>query len=442
MAHGAAENAGYAIRGARDDERTVVRAAQGREERLVTAPETEGAHSGAVPLYGQRFEADTGALFREMRRDHGPVVPVLLESGDPAWLVVGYREAQRVLADGQLFARDPYRCHGPEYVPPQAVGWAPGMLMFLDGPVHARRVGAVAAALGEVDQFGLRADCERFADRLIDSFTAAGDVDLMEQYAYRIPVLVMGGMLGLPDSELMNVAQDMKTMSDGREDALDAYVRFMATMTRLIEIKRARPGRDVTSRLLGYATGVTDEELIQDILVVISGSQENTANWIGNTLRLMLTDDRFALTLSGGRRSVGQALNEVLWEDTPVKATPGRWATGDTELGGQAIRAGDVMIVGLAGANADPRVRPAVHGDSGGNHAHLAFGTGDHGCPHPAPELAEVIAHTAIEVLLDRLPDLRLAVPEDELEWRPALHVRGLSVLPVSFTPAYVVEGG
>ena len=402
----------------------------------------QGAHSGAVPLYGQRFSEDTEQLFREMRRDHGPVVPVLLESGEPAWLVIGYREAHRVLTDGRLFGRDPYRCHGPDYVPPQTVGYMPDMLMFLDGQVHARRVGAVAAALAEVDQFGLRADCERIADRLIDAFAGAGEVDLMEEYAYRMPVLVVGGILGLPDSELMGVAQDMRTMSDGREEAVDAYGRFIATMTRLITAKRARPERDVTSHLLGYATGVTDQELIQDILVVISGSQENTANWIGNTLRLMLTDDRFALTLSGGRRSVGQALNEVLWEDTPLKTASARWATGDTELGGQTIQGGDVVIVGLAGANADPRVRPAVHGDSGGNHAHLAFGSGDHGCPHPAPELAEVMARTAIEVLLDRLPDVRLAVPEEELKWRPALLVRGLSALPVRFTPAYVVAGG
>jgi cytochrome P450 len=405
----------------------------------VTTPETT---PGAVPLYGPRFAGDTEELLREMRREHGPVVPVLLEGGDPAWLVIGYREAHRVLTDGRLFARDPYRCHGPDYVPPQAVGYLPGLLMFLDGEVHARRVGAVAAALADVDQFELRGDCERFADRLIDAFAADGEVELMDQYAYRIPALVMGGMLGLPDDELMGVAQDMKTMSDGQAEAIDAYGRFVATMTRLIAAKRERPGRDVTSRLLEYSTGVTDDELIQDILVVISGSQDNTANWIGNTLRLMLTDDRFALTLSGGRSSVGQALNEVLWEDTPVKAAPGRWAARDSELGGRTIRAGDLVIVGLAGASADPRVRPAVHGDAGGNHAHLAFGTGDHGCPHPAPELAEVIARTAIEVLLDRLPDVRLAVPEDELQWRPAFHVRGLSALPVRFTPAYVLENG
>jgi cytochrome P450 len=257
-----------------------------------------------------------------------------------------------------------------------------------------------------------------------------------------MPTLVMGGMLGLADSELMGVAQDMKTMSDAREDAMDAFVRFSATITRLIEAKRARAGLDVMSHLLEYSTGGTDDELIQDILVVISGSQENTANWIGNTLRLMLTDDRFALTLSGGRRSVGQALNEVLWEDTPVKAAPGRWAIRDTELGGQVIRAGDVVVVGLAGASADPRVRAAVDIDSGGNHAHLAFGTGDHGCPHPAPELAEVMARTAIEVLLDRLPDLRLAIPAEKLEWRPAFHARALSALPVRFTPTYAMADG
>jgi cytochrome P450 len=402
----------------------------------------QSAHSGAVPLYGPRFAGETDELFREMRRDHGPVVPVVFESGEPAWLVIGYREAHRVLTDGQLFIRDPHRYHGADYVAPQAVGFTRGMLMFLDGPVHAHRIGAVAAALASVDQFGLRADCERFADRLIDTFGSTGEIDLLDQYAYRMPVLVLGAMLGLPDSELVGVAEDMKTMSDGGPEVFAAYERFVGAMTRLIESKRARPGRDVTSHLLAYANGVTDEELINDILVVVSGSQENTANWIGNTLRLMLTDDRFALTLSGGRRSVGQALNEVLWEETPVKAAPAYWAAGDIELGGQQIRAGEVVIVGLAGANADPRIRPTVHDDSSGNHAHLAFGTGDHGCPYPAPELAEVIAQTTIEVLLDRLPDVRLAVPPDRLEWRPAHHVRGLVALPVRFTPAYVLEGG
>src|SRR5207302_180620 len=70
-----------------------------------------------------------------------------------------------------------------------------------------------------------------------------------------------------------------------------------------------------------------------------------------------------------------------------------------------------------------------------GNRAQMSFSHGEHGCPYPAPELAEVIAKTSIEVLLDRLPDLTLAVPAGSLEWRPSVWVRGLTSLPVTFTP-------
>ncbi|GAA0321652.1 cytochrome P450 [Actinoallomurus spadix] len=409
----------------------------------MTAPEPEftDPHSGAVPLHGRRFVEDTDELYREMRRDHGPVVPVLLESGEPAWLVIGYREAHRVLTDAQLFARDPYRCHGPDYVPPQVLGYLPGILMFLDGPAHARRAGAVSAALAEVDQFEMRSECERFADRLIDTFAAAGEADLIEQYAYHLPALVTGSLLGVPDAQLTALSRDMKMMNDGQEEAIEAYGRYVVTMTGLLASKREWPGADVISRLLAYAVDTTDEELMQDLLIVLSGGQENTAHWIGNTLRLMLTDDRFSLTLSGGRRSVGQALNEVMWEACPVKTAPARWAVRDAVLGGRTIRAGDVVVVGPAGANADPRIRPDAHRDPSGNHAHLGFGTGEYGCPHPAPEIAQVMAQTAVEVLLDRLPDVRLAVPEDALAWRPAFHVRGLTALPVRFSPAHVAGG-
>jgi cytochrome P450 len=93
-------------------------------------------------------------------------------------------------------------------------------------------------------------------------------------------------------------------------------------------------------------------------------------------------------TLSGGRWSVGQALNEVLWEDGPVQNDLGRWVTGDTRLGGRRIKAGDGLIMRPAGANADPYVRPT---GSTANHAHLSFAHCSRGCPHPAREIAEVI---------------------------------------------------
>jgi cytochrome P450 len=176
--------------------------------------------------------------------------------------------------------------------------------------------------------------------------------------------------------------------------------------------------------------------------VVTAAAQQPTANWIGNTIRLMLTDSRFAMTLSGGRGSVGQALNEVLWHDTPTQNFIGRFATRDTVLSGVRVRQGDLVVLGLAAGNADPHARPDAASGALGNHAHMSFGHGEHGCPYPAPEVAEVIARTTVEVLLDRLPDLELAIPAEDLVWRPSVWMRGLESLPVVFTPVHVAGPG
>jgi cytochrome P450 len=95
-----------------------------------------------------------------------------------------------------------------------------------------------------------------------------------------------------------------------------------------------------------------------------------------------------------------------------------------------------MLVLSVAAAHADPAVQPGVADDASANRAHLAFGHGEHRCPVHAEEFAEVIAQTAVEVLLDRLPDVRLAVPAPDLVWAPAIWVRGLTALPVTFTAA------
>ncbi|MBC6464350.1 cytochrome P450 [Actinomadura alba] len=393
-----------------------------------------------MPLYGPRYQENPAELYREMRRQHGPVVPVLLEGNVPAWLVIGYRELHYMLGNPQLFARDSRRWNAWDQIPPDwplmaFVGYQPSVL-FTEGAEHQRRAEAISDALAAVDQFELKARCERIADSLIDAFAGRGEVDLMREYAHRMPLVAVAGLFGMPGSETPALVRDVSAALDGGEGAAEAHQRFAATMGRLLESKRAHPGPDVPSRMLAHPAGLSDDELIQDLLLLMVAGQDPTANWIGNTLRLMLTDDRFSVNLSGGRRSVGQALNEVLWEDTPGQNSIGRWAAQGTELGGQHIRAGDALILGLAGANADPEVRTDLFSGSAGNHAHMAFGHGPHGCPHPAPELAEVIAQAAVEVLLDRLPDVTLAVAADDLVWRPSFQIRGLSTLPVTFSPS------
>ncbi|RSM59415.1 cytochrome P450 [Kibdelosporangium aridum] len=392
-----------------------------------------------VPLYGPQFQRKSADLYAEMRRAHGPVAPVLLDSDVPAWLVLGYREVQYVVSNPEIFGRDSRRWNAWDRIPPDwpllpLIGYQPTM-MFAEGAEHRRRAEALDDALADVDQFALRAQAQQVADRLIDTFAGAGEADLITQYADGVPLPVVARMIGVPDMETADLVREVNKTHAAGEGANDAYTRVREKVRRLVESKRENPARDVTSRLLAHPATLADEEITEDLLHLMNAGQLPTAYWIGNTLRLMLTDDRFAMTLSGGRQSVGQALNEVLWEDTPTQNFPGRFAVRDLRLGDRQIRKGDLLILGLAAANHDPLVRPDPQ-TSIGNQAYMSFSYGEHRCPYAAQEIAKVIAEAAIEVLLDRLPDVVLTVPADALTWRPSPLFRGLSALPVKFTLA------
>jgi cytochrome P450 len=395
---------------------------------------------GPVRLYGPQLQNDPIGLYTQIRQQYGPVAPVLLDGDVAAWYVCGYREVEQVATDSQLFARDTRRWKAWDRIPDNwpllaYVVYNPSV-MFTEGPEHRRRAGAISDALGAVDQIELAAQCERIADRLIDGFVGGGEADLMVQYAEQIPLRATATMFGMPEAGAAGLVRDITISVDSSDpDSIDAYDRVQDVVQRLVEDKRRFPGPDVPSRLLQHPADLADQEIVLDLLVILSIAHQPTTNWIGNTIRLMLTDARFAATLSGGRASAGQALDEVLWQDTPTQNSIPRVATRDTHLGGQRIRAGDLIVLGLAGANADPRVCPDGDG-AVGNRAQMSFSHGEHACPYPAPELAQVIAETSVEVLLDRLPDLTLAVPAGSLEWRSSVWVRGLTSLPVTFTPA------
>ncbi|MBL7488155.1 cytochrome P450 [Frankia sp. AgB1.9] len=394
----------------------------------------------AVPLFGPRFEQEPAALYREMRARFGPVAPVVLEGGHPAWLVLGYRELVYVTSNPALFARDSRRWNRWPQIPPDwpllpGVGYLPSVY-FAEGVEHRRRAEVVHAGLEAVDHLRLRAQCERIADQLIDTFCGRGEADLVAEYASVIPLLVVAVLFGLDEADTESLVHDLTEMASGSSDALAAFERVGDLFRRVVARARTRPGNDIPSRMALHPAGLTDDEMLMDLVVIASAGQLPTSYWTSAALRLMLVDDRFSTGLSGGRRSVGQALNDVLWEDTPLQNFAGRWAVRTVELGDQRIAAGDLLLLGLAGANADPLVRAGMDRHTPGNHAHLSFSHGEHRCPSPAQAIAEVMATAAVEVILDRLPDVTLAVDSDALLWQPSPWTRGLVSLPVRFSPA------
>jgi cytochrome P450 len=210
-------------------------------------------------------------------------------------------------------------------------------------------------------------------------------------------------------------------------------------------IEHGGPGDTLIAAMLAHPEPFTDEEYGYDVQAILAAGHLTTADWLVNSLYLMLTDERFAAAFGGGRRSVGQAMNEALWEDGPTQILAGRWASRDTRLADKVIRGGDMLLLGLGAANLDPHVRADLVGDGApvyeGNSAHFAFSHGEYRCPFPAQQIAEIIARTGIEVLLDRLPDLDLAVPAQNLVRRPSPFLRGMTTLPVHFTPVRTVGG-
>ncbi|MFF2513504.1 cytochrome P450 [Streptomyces sp. NPDC058086] len=399
-----------------------------------------------VPLSGPRFQTEPAELYREMRRDHGSVTPVVLDSDIPAWLVLGYRELHQVTGDPVLFSRDSELWNQWDRIPDDwpllpMIGRKQPSILYTVGERHRERAAMISDALEAVDPFELRSQAEKFADELIDAACAKGETDLIGDYAALLPVRVLATLYGFAEEQGPGLVTALNDMVNGREDALAGQQHLAGSMARLIADRKAAPANDVVSRMLANTAGFTDEEIIQDLMVMMAAGHQPTADWIGNSLRLMLTDERFAASLFGGRNSVAEAMNEVLWEDTPTQNVAGRWASRDTQLGGHRVRAGDLLLLGLQGANSDPQVRTDGSALTGGNNAHFSFGHGEHRCPFPAQEVAEVIARTGIEVVLDRLPDIDLAVPADTLTRRPSPWLRGLTELPVRFTPTPALGG-
>ncbi|MFJ2173532.1 cytochrome P450 [Streptomyces sp. NPDC101062] len=402
------------------------------------------AHAGgAVRLSGLEYQQTPSQLYRALRREHGAVAPILLDGDIPAWLVLGYSEVSYVTGHDELFARDSRRWNQWPNIPADwplmpFVGYQPSLL-FTEGAEHQRRAGVITEALEAVDQFELAHTCREIAESLIDRFAGSGEAELMAAFAHALPMRAVVQLCGMPlgGEDTEDLVRDLRISLDAPEDddPVAAYLRVQARIEQLVKEKRSTPGTDVTSRMLAHPAGLTDEEVVQDLITLIAAAQQPTANWICNSLRLLLTDDRFALNVSGGRLSVGQALNEVLWLDTPTQNFVGRWAVRDTQLAGRHIKAGDCLVLGFAAANTDPQIWPEGHVGAE-NSAHLSFSNGEHRCLYPGPLLADVIARTAVETLLERLPDVVLAVEPHELTWRPSIWMRGLTALPVRFTPA------
>ncbi|MBL3666821.1 cytochrome P450 [Streptomyces sp. M2CJ-2] len=401
----------------------------------VPPPGCPAHNGGGLPLYGPDFTADPAHVYERLRRQ-GPVAPAEILPGVDVMLVTGYRAALQVLRTTDKYGKDSrrWRALNEGRVPAdslalQAMAPRPNC-QRTEGAEHARLRAAVSDAFQRVDVLALREHVERTAGLLIDGFATKGEADLLNDYAKPLSAYLLTALFGCPPEYSDRVVAATTDLFDGVEPgkADNELVRCMADM---IALKRARPGEDVTTWLVQHRVQLSVEELIHQLIVIMASGYEQEQNLIANTLRLLLSDERFAGSVGDGRLLVEDALSEVLWTDPPMANYAVHYPYVDTTLEGVPLQAGEPVVISFAAANNDPALAGSLRT---GNRAHLAWGAGPHRCP--AREPAHVIASVAIECVLDRLPDLSLAVPAEQLTWRPSPFTRGLVALPVTFPPA------
>lgn len=382
---------------------------------------------------------DLDELYERLRDQHGPVAPALIHDDVPVWVVLGHAENLHMVSTPAQFCRDsriwtPWKegMVKPDHPLMPHIAWQP-IASHVEGDEHKRLRGAVSGAISTIDFRSLRRHIRRHTQRLVNRFCEEGRADLVGQFAEHLPMAVMCEILGMPDEYDDRLVEAARDALKGTDTAIASHTHVMEVLGRHTARRRAEPGEDLTSHLLSHPAELTEDEVREHLRLILFAAYENTANLISNVLRVVLTDPGFRAQLSGGQMTVPEAVEQSLWDEPPFSTIFAYFAKQETELGGQRIRAGDGLLLGIAPGNVDPRIRPDLSANMQGNRSHLAFGGGPHECP--GQDIGRAIADSGVDALLMRLPDVQLDCDEDELRWRSSIASRHLVELPVRFEP-------
>jgi cytochrome P450 len=365
-----------------------------------------------------------------------PVQAVPTDSGRHTnYLVLGYKEARQALADPRL-SKDTAAFFADKGSRRRLHPAVAHNMLATDPPQHTRLRKQVVKAFTTEAVARLRPFITRTTEALLDRWPADEHVDLIADLAVPLPVIVICELLGVPETDRPDVQRwSGELFSAGKPDLIDAASHSMAGyMTGLIAAKRARPGDSLLDNLISARDGkehLSEHELVSLTLLLLVAGHETTTNFLGNAALALLQHPAELERLRNHPERVPAALDELLRFDSPVNTATFRYATKALTIGATEIPAGAPVLVVLGAANRDPRQfsAPDRLDLDRETPSHLAFGHGIHRCVG-AP-LARAEANIVLRAITTRFPQLRLAVPTDQLEWRRTRLVRGLVSLPV-----------
>ncbi|MEX0923482.1 MAG: cytochrome P450 [Rhodovibrionaceae bacterium] len=373
-------------------------------------------------------------------RKQCPVAPVELWNGQQAWLLTRYKEYCEVLLDDRFsgeFAREDF----PTVTEARkAIDKLERAFVGMDNPRHDHFRRMFTKEFTTKRMMALKPKVEALTDQLFDAMEEQGPpADLVAALGIELPALVMCDLFGSPYEDhtyIAKCAAGRHGLGQSAEQAAQSANDLVAYCRDLIAKKEKNPADDMLSRVIQDQVEpghLTREELADICSMILRAGHDTTTNMIGLGTLLLLEHPEELEKLKADPALVHSAVEELLRFLTPVQFAPRRVALETVEVAGSKIEPGDGVFAVSASANRDPEefpdpdrfdiTRDASH--------HVTFGYGIHRCL--GQQLARIELHVVFDRLFKRFPNLRLAVPFEEVPFKYDSQIYGLYRLPVAW---------
>ncbi|HEX4182284.1 MAG TPA: cytochrome P450 [Caulobacteraceae bacterium] len=377
-------------------------------------------------------------------REAGPVVRARIPFFSSAWMTTAHASTLAMVKDNSLFVQEARHAGrtgvaGLGWWMPKVMNLVADNMLLKDEPDHRRLRRLVDKAFQRRDILNMRGDIEAVADRILDGFEGADEIDLVEAFSRRLPLEVICELLGLPLPDRALFSRWART-SIGIKGPMSLYLaangfgRMIDYLRGRIDECRRSPRKGLISELVRAEEDgdqLSEDELLSMVSLLLIAGFETTTHLISDSVvALEQHPDQKAWLLADPAGRIERAVEELARFNSPVQSTKPRYVARDAEFFGQSLKRGEIVLALVGAANADPAEfdRPDQLLLDRFPNPHLVFSSGIHFCL--GMQLARVEAQSALTRLYARYPDLSVS-SLDRLDWMERFGLRGLKALPV-----------